>query len=1340
MAINLFGFSAESFEQFVQALSVHVIGPGVAIFGAGPDGGREATFDGAIPYPSGTDKWDGYGVIQAKCKRKTEGTSRDQEWALQQLEDELKKLATDKKRRRSPEYYIFVTNVVLTPAAGGGKDKADCLLRRYYKTLGLKDHAIWDRDQIGTFVDSYGELRKRFAAYMTPGDVLARIVESIDGQEPDFASIATMFLDRELRAEQDAKLDQAGHRTDERTPLAKVFIDLPTSLEATEDPPEEGVTDGELPPGFLREMVEVGSYALAPKSLAELARRGAPNDTTVRSPNNRFVVIGAPGSGKSTLAQFLAQIHRAALLKRREQHTLTPETRRIVEAICDYCEQEGIPWPATPRFPFRIDLSAFASALAVTDERQAGSLIEYLTYRLKGDRSLRVEDTSRWLGAHPFLLILDGLDEVPLSSNRGAVCNAIQDFLAEAAHVNADLLVIATTRPQGYNSEFGRETYEYRHLPPLSVARALVYARRFAEARYGIGVPKVSEMTKSLRDATRDELTARLMRTPLQLTFMATLVAAGGRPPHDRWRLFHEYYDTIYKRERQKCDESFQGVMDEHAKYIDRLHHDVGFILEVQGEQAGSTDPMMPLGQFEQLIEGYLAEDEWDDRERQGIKEQIVQAATTRLVFLTSRVAGKISFEVRSLQEYMAAERVMTGKENQMHERLRAIGSSSYWRNVFLFAAGKCFADPQLDHLRDTVKGVCDGLNDEGEHLTSASLAGSRLALDLLEDGTVTHAPKYARLFARLALRLLDLTPSFEARFARPGEVLHARLARVYESRLDEVYREELEKRLAQKDIEKTLGAWSLLMELSARSVPWSLDAADKYLPHSPADMLVAIKSIFHGTPACPWALARLEDLPSELGPADVRRYARGRAPVSVATDPVPDWVPAVCEPVHRRFNTEAPLTDPLIGPGRIWFTLQACFGRFERGTWDGVQSFRFFPSLSSSWLPYYAAALFLGDPTKDSLAAALRELGEKCPVAELRAEATRLPWPMASSLLEVAAPEDLERLARAAEDGRLGDYDDWEAAELRWKTRGVTFADLTYDLHPSLPFDDRISEIGFPFPTPVWSVERQTPNVESVKRLLEAFDHCQRPRVKAAIGELLCFVLAVGAENVPTTGLFQAIRPRQFQDVVERSSSECLGPESLFAIDWPEVLDPQWRDLLDWLGRSTRLRFDLEREASSTLCEQLDGAYTIDPQLHGLLALLGCFSVMGHVSRVPARLLSVQRFQEPRFQVAALLVRLAQPTLGPPEAKLLAATAARIEKAEARFIAPQLACLALRRHNRDDQAAESFVHTLRSALPHTAVQALAECDVLLHTLVSRRNSGLGTLARAQELGLPCVQ
>lgn len=42
--------SPRSFEQLAVVLALKVIGPGLQVYGSGPDGGREATFDGRIDW------------------------------------------------------------------------------------------------------------------------------------------------------------------------------------------------------------------------------------------------------------------------------------------------------------------------------------------------------------------------------------------------------------------------------------------------------------------------------------------------------------------------------------------------------------------------------------------------------------------------------------------------------------------------------------------------------------------------------------------------------------------------------------------------------------------------------------------------------------------------------------------------------------------------------------------------------------------------------------------------------------------------------------------------------------------------------------------------------------------------------------------------------------------------------------------------------------------------------------------------------------------------------------------------------------------------------------------
>ena len=176
-----------SFEQLVQALAVDVFGPGLIIFGDGPDGGREATFDFKVPYPSEVDEWDGYCVVQAKFLQRPKNTYEDGNWAVAELKSELEKYVAPDCVRKIPEYYLFVTNVVLSPVQDkGAKDRASALLEEYQDRLSLKGFDVWDYDKLRVFLDNNADVRQANEAWITTGDVLASITRRLDLEAQHF--------------------------------------------------------------------------------------------------------------------------------------------------------------------------------------------------------------------------------------------------------------------------------------------------------------------------------------------------------------------------------------------------------------------------------------------------------------------------------------------------------------------------------------------------------------------------------------------------------------------------------------------------------------------------------------------------------------------------------------------------------------------------------------------------------------------------------------------------------------------------------------------------------------------------------------------------------------------------------------------------------------------------------------------------------------------------------------------------------------------------------------------------------------------------------------------------
>ena len=665
---DLSQLSSRSFEQLLQALAAKVLGPGLGIFGDGPDGGREATFHGKVPYPFVDDSWDGYGVLQAKFRQRSGNVTQDGDWAVTQLKSEIKKYLNVDNNLRKPDYFIYATNVVLTPVKRqGSRDRLEAVLEDFKDRLPLKGYDIWDYDKIRVFLDDNQEIRRAYTAWLTPGDVLSEILERLAPKTPNFQTTLHNFLQKELLSDEFVNLEQAGHDVDERISLAQVFVDLPV----VDEPHREDaidVDDGtdyrfedhvrDSPDrGFIKDMLAVSSERLDPQSLASNTNGQRPRDRHSSPMRGRFVLIGGPGQGKTTVGQFICQIFRASIISRRPQALLSAETQRALSLISNHCQEEDIDLSLVPRFPFRIVLNEFASALSSDSLPQINSVLSFIAHYIykRTDSTVSIDDLKDWFAHYPGVIIFDGLDEVPSSSNRDQVLEAIRDFWVDASNSNADILSIATTRPQGYNEDFSPTLYQHQRLAPLSKELGMHFAQRLADVRYASDVDRKEKVLSRLERSFESESTSRLMRSPLQVTIMTALVDRMGQPPQARWNLFEAYYEVIYQREVER-DIPASSILRQYRPDINAIHNRVGLLLQIDSERSGSTDAKFSTQRFMSLVKKRLEEEGHEGDGLRDLTQQILDAAAQRLVFLVGLESDKVGFEIRSLQEFMAAE------------------------------------------------------------------------------------------------------------------------------------------------------------------------------------------------------------------------------------------------------------------------------------------------------------------------------------------------------------------------------------------------------------------------------------------------------------------------------------------------------------------------------------------------------------------------------------------------------------------------------------------------------------------------------------------------------------
>lgn len=746
MDYDLTRLGTREFEHLTQALAKSVLGPGVSVFGDGKDGGREATFRGPVTYPHEGQQWDGYGVVQAKFRQRSGSAIKpDVTWMEDAIRAELAGwVKEDTKRGDLPNYMLFTTNVVLSPVpASGGIDRVKALIRDEAQRLKipLKGFDVWHFDEICRYLDIYDGIRHTYAGFITPGDVLARLLEALPESVAETTEMIRTHASMELVADQWVRLGQAGAQSGSgKISLGPVAVDLKAKSSA----------DKEVQAAMY--VIERGNSVMRPSL------------KTASDPRH-ILLVGGPGQGKSTLGQLVCQAYRVALLTDEDgegESFLTSQALEVLQGLRASLMDIGLAVPRSRRWPLRIALHDYANAIL------GGEPISVLRF-LADQMSKRVDgvtpqELKRWLRQWPWVIVLDGLDEVAATETRELIMERISEFLLQARNMDADLFIVGTTRPQGYNGEFHTGDYERIELTELSIPDALEYAAKLAAARH-LGDPEMlDQVGKRIASAADEPTTARLLRSPLQVTIMSLLVERHARMPQNRYELFNAYYDTIYTREVDKPNATGQ-LLAENRQHVDWLHQYVGVALQTRAAQSRQIDSLMPKSELYERLYQRLEQETGNPKVAEPLTAKLIEAATDRLVLLVAtNDIDHVGFEVRSLQEYCAARGLISGPEADIIPRLETLASHPSWRNAWLLAAAGIFTTKE--HLRSELVMALDSV-DAASNVNMALLPGANMALHLLDEDLARQHPTYQNLLVEHAAKLITY-PSGSAQEIAP--------------------------------------------------------------------------------------------------------------------------------------------------------------------------------------------------------------------------------------------------------------------------------------------------------------------------------------------------------------------------------------------------------------------------------------------------------------------------------------------------------------------------------------------------------------------------------------------
>jgi energy-coupling factor transporter ATP-binding protein EcfA2 len=828
-----------------------------------------------------------------------------------------------------------------------------------------------------------------------------------------------------------ARLVEGGAGGDTRIDLANVFVDLPAiALCDHHSLPDE---------------VAIVQWICQEPEINEEIERLRP----------RAVVVGGPGSGKSTVTTMVGQLLRLEHLRGRfdelpsHLHSRAREVANGLEALRERIGLVG----GSGMLPLRVNLPDLARSIPEALAHDPAEVLwRYLASRVAEHTAnfgltfkLDAAELAVQVHAYPAVLwIFDGLDEVPRSAGRDHVIAVIR--AASGGHSrggHSRQRVVVTTRPQGYDGEFG--DLDELVLSELPSQLALDYGLRLLRAWSGNEDPQLSEKLTSLKEELDKPAVQALVRTPLHTTMAALLVAEEGTLPSARHLLFEHYFDTIFKRELRKRGE--HRVRTEDKARLKTLHARAGLALHVRSQGRAGARPMLATRELRAILETILREEQQSPEDVQAIAERMLRFAADRLVLLLRVTEGGYSFSIRSLQEFFAAMALREGEVSEVRRRLEIIALNPHWSNVLsLTTSWAAVSSPtQREKVAalEYTQGLCRALNDGtlGGRSASVCVTGSRLAIAILRETERCgepwlHDPLWA-IALEAASAPLQTRSARHARSAPRQEAasaqwdddleLHVRLGTLAERWASGgpnkwlPYMLQTAETLLERNPPHASIAWRLLLAGLQRADPRATRVAEAHAPHTGelAQQMVLAASV--------------QD--QVVIPAWFETFANDHA----------DWFPPTWIAAHRPHYLR---NGPQSGVLAVW-TLSDSFpgGDLDVAVGEHVEcnlwsidraaaawSKATLPiaGTSAEWQAWHALAAFHASPSKVSLANALEAIASSGSLLQYLSNA-RIAWPILDCLAFVASAAELTSLASSARAGELGDIEDWSAAEHRW-------------------------------------------------------------------------------------------------------------------------------------------------------------------------------------------------------------------------------------------------------------------------------------------------------------------
>lgn len=404
----------------------------------------------------------------------------------------------------------------------------------------------------------------------------------------------------------------------------------------------------------------------------------------------RLVLLGDPGSGKSTFVHFLA------LCLAGERLGLAGTNRAVLTEPLPGREERQ-PWNRGKLLPVRVILRDFAAEGLPAEGKDATAehlwrfIARTLAKASLGDFSPLLR---KRLLAKGGLILLDGLDEVPLAHKRRTqICQAVEGL----AWTFGKCRFLITSRTYAYRNQGWRlQGFEEAELAPFGEAQIERFVDRWYEHMAALGRVEAKDAEgKAIllrRAITGSDRLRGLAERPLLLTLMASLHAwRGGSLPERREELYADAVRLLldlWERNRFGPDPkgglrleqpSLSAWLSTDQEAVRRVLEDLAFEAHAaQPDLAGTAD--IPEDRLVGRLIRLKKSEEVD-------QTKLVDYLSQRSGLLVARGEGVYTLPHRSFQEYLAACRLTRVYPQEVAKLARE--DPDRWREVLLLAAAK---------------------------------------------------------------------------------------------------------------------------------------------------------------------------------------------------------------------------------------------------------------------------------------------------------------------------------------------------------------------------------------------------------------------------------------------------------------------------------------------------------------------------------------------------------------------------------------------------------------------------------------------------------------------------